>query len=151
MAVDPSLAHAIQTLRAGDRNAARTILSELTQNEPLLSEGWLWLAAASDDPAQKRTYLRQVLALNPADQRAEAGLRVLDRQAAATSSTPEAGAIIPVVTTTQAPEKLFTPPSRYAKPQFVAIEERKRWPIPPAFIALICALILLIPLTLLLI
>jgi hypothetical protein len=80
MSTDLSLERAIQALRTGDRETARALLHQLTQAEPLKPEGWLWLAAAQDDPLQKRVCLQQVLALDPGNQRAAAGLRALEQQ-----------------------------------------------------------------------
>jgi hypothetical protein len=143
MSTDLSLERAIQALRNGDRETARALLHQLTQAEPLKPEAWLWLAAAQDDPIQKRVCLQQVLSLDPGNQRAAAGLRALEHQAAGNHAAPA---------TTTAPaaqptpnSQTSTPSKRLAAPQFVSTGKRARrisWPI----VALVGALFILIPL-----
>jgi hypothetical protein len=140
MSTDLSLERAIQALRTGDRETARALLHQLTQAEPLKPEGWLWLAAAQDDPLQKRVCLQQVLALDPGNQRAAAGLRALEQQQAGST----AAATAPAAPTEQA-AAATNPARRLARPQFVSTGKRARrisWPI----VALVGALIILIPL-----
>ncbi|HEX6287564.1 MAG TPA: hypothetical protein VFZ66_00160 [Herpetosiphonaceae bacterium] len=148
MSTDPSLERAIQALRNGDRETARALLQQCTQAEPLKSEGWLWLAAAQDDPTQKRACLQQALALNPDDHRAQAALRALEEQGVvqAASQAFAASAVQQqlIAETTPTPT---SPASRLAQPRFAPTGVRARrisWPI----LALIGVLVLLIPLVL---
>ncbi len=164
MATDSALAHAIHMLRNGEREAARSLLEQITQDEPLNADGWLWLAAATDAPAQKRMYLQQVLAINPADQRAQAGLRALDQQAGELSAAPVAistgsSALQAEPTIQSAAEPATSKPEtvaptatplrlehRLSPPRFVATGVRSRRAIPWQILAIIGILVLLIPL-----
>ncbi|MBV9791231.1 MAG: hypothetical protein JOZ51_23755 [Chloroflexi bacterium] len=145
MSTDLSLERAIQALRAGDRETGRALLHELTQAEPLRPEGWLWLAAAQDDPIQKRVCLQQALALDPGNQHAAAGLRALEQQTGSPTIQPTA-ATAPITE----PAAVETPATanvanRLAQPRFTTTGKRERrisWPI----VALVGALVILIPL-----
>ncbi|HEY0734771.1 MAG TPA: hypothetical protein VGD69_07670 [Herpetosiphonaceae bacterium] len=145
MSTDLALERAIQALRTGDRETARALLHELTQAQPLRPEGWLWLAAAQDDPIQKRVCLQQVLALDPDNQRAVAGLRALEQQAVGTDPQPAVD-----LTTSAEPSPVqatvtATSANRLAQPRFTTTGKRERrisWPI----VALVGALVILIPL-----
>ncbi len=175
MAAHQSLDSAIQALRNGDRTTARELLQQLTETEPLLSEGWLWLAAASDNPETKLSHLRQALALNLQDRRIVAGLRALGEQvgdpmAAASSvgevetdvasahpvveaqptsaaaAVPSAAAVQPIrVAAVASPAAGL--PNPLAVPRFVATEVHARRPIPWALVTLVSVVVLLIPLT----
>jgi hypothetical protein len=144
MSTDLSLERAIQALRAGDRETGRALLHDLTQAEPLRPEGWLWLAAAQDDPIQKRVCLQQVLALDPGNQQAAAGLRALAQQTGSLATQPT------TAITSSAESAVAQPPAtnvanRLAQPRFNTTGKRERrisWPI----VALVGALVILIPL-----
>lgn len=144
MSTDLALERAIQALRTGDRETARALLHELTQAQPLKPEGWLWLAAAQDDPSQKRVCLQQVLTLDPDNQRAVAGLRALEQHASDTAVQPT---VAPVASAYPAAvnSSATTGTNRLAQPRFTTTGKRSRrisWPI----VALIGALVILIPL-----
>ena len=159
MAAHQSLDSAIQALRNGDRDTARTLLHQLTEAEPLLFDGWLWLAAASDDAKAKRTYLRQALALNPHDARVIAGLRALGEtvsepvvapappQAAEADVVPVDAVAEPQLKKSAAKVAPAIASSPLAMPRFVATDVRAPRPIPWSMIALACVVVLLIPLT----
>jgi thioredoxin-like negative regulator of GroEL len=138
-----SLEQAIQALRSGERDPARRMLLELSEAEPTRPEVWLWLAGATDDAEWKRTYLRRVLALNPQEQRAVAALQKLG----VAHDVPQ---LAPVVTTTPRIEKSAsaTPTNVFAAPRFAATGVRARRSIPWTLLALLCAVAVLIPLTL---
>lgn len=143
MSTDLALERAIQALRTGDRETARALLHELTQAQPLRPEGWLWLAAAQDDPIQKRVCLKQVLALDPDNQRAVAGLRALEQQADGATAPPTIGPAASV--DPAAKPSATTSANRLAQPRFMTTGKRERrisWPI----VALVGALVILIPL-----
>ena len=151
MSNDLSLERAIQLLRAGDRETARFLLHQLTQAEPLKSDGWLWLAAAQDDLLQKRVCLQQALALNPTDQRAIAGLNALQssNQAGATASSAfetQPSAPQPNGATDQTSPTLSA--GRLAQPRFATTGVQARRSIPWPVVALVGALVILIPLAL---
>ena len=144
MSTDLSLERAIQALRAGDRETGRALLHELTQAEPLRPEGWLWLAAAQDDPIQKRVCLQQVLALDPGNQQAAAGLRALEQQTGS-RATQSTAAIAPSAEPAATNTPTANIANRLAQPRFTTTGKRERrisWPI----VALVGALVILIPL-----
>jgi hypothetical protein len=148
MSNDLSLERAIQALRTGDRETARFLLHQLTQAEPLKSDGWLWLAAAQDDLLQKRVCLQQALALNPADQRAIAALKALE--AGSQAGTPTSNAFVNEPTGAQPTDQPSpTPPAgRLAQPRFATTGVRARRSVPWPILVLVGALVILIPLAL---
>ena len=160
MAAHQALDSAIQALRNGERDTALTLLHQLTEAEPLWSDGWLWLAAASDTSEVKLAHLRQAHALNPHDARVVAGLRALGENV----SDPAVAVPIPGSTATNVasstsvaeskPEKSAAAkttwsvsPNPLVMPRFVATDVRAARPIPWPMIALMCLVLLLIPLT----
>ena len=56
MSSETTLVEAIDAIRAGDQETARTLLLELTQSAPQRAEGWLWLAAVTPNPAGKLAF-----------------------------------------------------------------------------------------------
>jgi Tfp pilus assembly protein PilF len=68
-------------LQQGDKARARDLLLHVVEADEGLEEAWLWLSGAVDDPEDQRTALENVLALNPTNQHARYGLRVLDGRA----------------------------------------------------------------------
>jgi twitching motility two-component system response regulator PilG len=64
----------ITAARAGSKARARAAFREAVALDPTNEVGWLWLAGVTDDPAEGITYLERVLRLNPAHERARAGI-----------------------------------------------------------------------------
>lgn len=143
MATAP-LEQAIQALRSGEREPARRMLLALSEAEPTRPEVWLWLAGATDDAEWKRTYLRRVLALNPSEQRAVAALQALG----VARAVPTVASAVPASTPIVADATPAAPPNALAAPRFAATGVRARRPIPWTLLALLCAVAVLIPLTL---
>lgn len=71
---------AIQAARSGNKNWARECLGRILKADPYNEEAWLWLSAVLDTVAEKRYCLERVLAINPANAQAQAGLRYLEGQ-----------------------------------------------------------------------
>ncbi|MFI0609793.1 MAG: hypothetical protein ACH37Z_18105 [Anaerolineae bacterium] len=71
------LRRGIGAARAGETDAARSLLEELTRRDPLVADGWLWLASVESDPHLKRVHFQRVLDLRPQDEEAQAGLELL--------------------------------------------------------------------------
>lgn len=146
MSSETTLVEAIDAIRAGDQETARTLLLELTQSAPQLAEGWLWLAAVTPNPAGKLAHLRQAHALAPNDRRTIAGLRALGeivgdpipaaRQAQADALETGAAAAV-------APKPPLSP---IALPQFAPTGVRSRRPLPWGILALIGVALLVFPL-----
>ncbi len=55
----------VAAAKAGDRERARTLLSQATTDDPYNDIVWLWLASVEDDPGQVVTALDRVLLLRP--------------------------------------------------------------------------------------
>lgn len=71
---------AIQAAQSGNKNWARECLGRVLKADPRNEEAWLWLSAVLDTVAEKRYCLERVLAINPANAQAQAGLRYLEGQ-----------------------------------------------------------------------
>lgn len=69
---------AIQAARSGNTNWARECLGRVLKADPRNEEAWLWLSAVLDTVAEKRYCLERVLAINPSNAQAQAGLRYLE-------------------------------------------------------------------------
>lgn len=152
MATDVALQQAIQTLRTGDRAAARTMLQTLTETQPSQVDGWLWLAAVSDDVDHKRTYLLRAQALSATDPRVLAALRaldatpaaVLDAQPALTVDAPAAAPVLPAAAT--------LPQHPLVTPRFVTTGVRSRQLLSWQIVALATLMLLvMIPVVFLLV
>jgi len=67
------LVRGVAAAKSGDKSDAKRYLTRLLGLEPTpeeQSEAWLWLAELSENPAEQRGYLGEVLARNPGDARA---------------------------------------------------------------------------------
>ncbi len=77
----PDLMQGIGLVQSGDRRAALEYLRRAAQNEPLTAEGWLWLAAATDDLPEYRGAVTRALRLDarhPLARRMRAELERMD-------------------------------------------------------------------------
>jgi hypothetical protein len=128
-------------------------LLQFTEAEATRADGWLWLAAASVDESEKRDYLQRALTLDPHDSRIIAGLRALgvEVQLPAQTTVVESVAAVAVEEEeanvidgprVESPANLLTPP------RFATTGVRAPRAIPWTLIALVCMLVLLIPVTL---
>ncbi len=77
MVADNSLQEAIAALKAGQRKRARAILAHLLRQDPRNEEAWLWLSGAVERDSERLLCLRQVLAINPDNERARQGVELL--------------------------------------------------------------------------
>lgn len=67
--------------KAGDREEAEFFLEWVLRtdsDDEQKMEAWLWLSEISDDPAEKRAYLEEILSRNPAHVRARRRMALLD-------------------------------------------------------------------------
>src|SRR5262245_3391683 len=71
---DPLLQEAIAAARAGERERARKLFSQLVQRSPGHEQGWLWLSGLMDDPEKIVYCLQRVLSINPESEPAREGL-----------------------------------------------------------------------------
>jgi len=65
-------------LQQGNKPRALELLMQVVEADETIEEAWLWLSGAVDDPADQRTALENVLALNPNNEHALYGLQVLE-------------------------------------------------------------------------
>ena len=77
------LAEGIAQAKAGQYAKARELLLRVVERDERNTQAWLWLASVVGNPQDKRIALENVLALEPDNTAAKAGLEWLDRQAAA--------------------------------------------------------------------
>jgi hypothetical protein len=70
----------VAAARGGQRRVAAGLLTRSLQLDPHCEMGWLWLSGVLDDPNQQAFCLRAVLKLNPANQHAQRGLRLLEER-----------------------------------------------------------------------
>ena len=60
----------IRAAKNGERSAARTSLLECTELDPQNESAWLWLASISEYPEELLVFLKNVLSINPTNQKA---------------------------------------------------------------------------------
>ena len=60
----------IRSAKSGDRSAARTALLECTELDPNNEAAWMWLASISEYPEELSAFLKNVLSINPSNQKA---------------------------------------------------------------------------------
>ncbi len=65
---------AMAAAQAGNRAQARSLLEALLRENPRDDEAWLWLASFTDAHDQALAYLSRALVVNPANERARAGV-----------------------------------------------------------------------------
>jgi tetratricopeptide (TPR) repeat protein len=68
----------ITAARAGQKERARDLLLRAIEQNERSEPAWLWLSGLVDDPEERRICLENVLAINPNNAAALAGLRYLD-------------------------------------------------------------------------
>ena len=76
-------------LSEGRREVARRLLMQVIEHDEQNEQAWLWLSGAVDDPADQQIALENVLAINPHNAAAQAGLAWLrDQGRSASVSEP---------------------------------------------------------------
>jgi hypothetical protein len=76
----------VAAARAGQRRVAAGLLTRSVRLDPGNELAWLWLSGVLDEPAQQAFCLRSVLKLNPENQPALRGIRVLEGRGLAPES-----------------------------------------------------------------
>jgi tetratricopeptide (TPR) repeat protein len=76
-ALQKQLNEGIQAVRAGHRHRARELLMAVVADDETNEPAWLWLSAALDEPADQLRAMENVLALNPRQPQALAGVEKL--------------------------------------------------------------------------
>ncbi|RPJ02065.1 MAG: hypothetical protein EHM39_02410, partial [Chloroflexi bacterium] len=77
----PNLMQGIQFVQAGRKAVALPYLRYAVQNEPVTADGWLWLAAATQDLDEYRYCVDQALRLDPQHRTAQQMRADLERRA----------------------------------------------------------------------
>ena len=79
--VEELLRDGIAAAKAGDKEKARQVFSEVTALDGRNEAAWLWLAGLAESPDEALIHLERVLALNPQHARARAAIRTARVQA----------------------------------------------------------------------
>jgi hypothetical protein len=88
----------VAAARAGQKRLAAVLLTRSLQLDPRCEMAWLWLSGVIDNPRQQAFCLESVLKLNPANQHAQRGLRLLQPQLAnGVEPLPTPGLELPAV------------------------------------------------------
>ncbi len=121
MAIDYQQSSAADLLQRGiaaasekDKPTARALLQQVVAQDPNNEQGWLWLAAVAATPDDALTNFQHVLAINPGNQQAAAGVRWAEARRLRTSqlATQTAPAsTTPTAPPPPAPDTMFTPPA----------------------------------------
>src|SRR5207342_996724 len=76
--------------RRGDRAMARTLLSQLVEQDPHNEEAWMWLSGVVSDASEQQICLENALVINPYNKQARRGLDFLLAKTGAPSRVPPA-------------------------------------------------------------
>lgn len=101
--VEAMVREGTNALKAGRKEEARALLMKAVELDELNEDAWLWLSAVVETEEDQQTCLENVLAINPANERARQGLKYLEQQRS--GGAP----FVSMPATTEA-----TPPSVYA-------------------------------------
>ncbi len=82
------LKRGIAAAHAGHVELARFYLAKATKLNPDNEHNWFWLSSVLDKPAQAKYCLKQVLAINPDNERARKTLMNLEKQQKSASAKP---------------------------------------------------------------
>jgi len=108
--VDAMVQAAVRAYRGGEKEEARQLLEKATELDPMHEQAWMWMSAVVESPEDQRTCLENVLYINPNNENAKRGLKMLpatDSAApAAAKSEPE-----PEIEETPADDEYFVPTS----------------------------------------
>lgn len=86
----------VAAARGGQKRVAAVLLTRSLQLDPHCELAWLWLSGVIDEPRQQAFCLNAVLKLNPGNQHAQRGLRLLDqRQLLGEPPLPAPGLVMP--------------------------------------------------------
>ncbi len=116
--LDRLLHQGIAAARAGQKERARQLLLQVIAANEEVEAAWLWLSSVVEDPQEQQICLENVLALNPDNSAAQAGLRWLREQ----------GVVKPV----EAPPPVPPPEPPRPMPEPVTVESPLPRPPRPA-------------------
>lgn len=92
---DSMVRDAIKAYHAGNPDEARNLLFKATELDETNEQAWLWLSAVVEDDQDKQTCLENVLTINPNNDKAKQGLRILRERTSSASASPGAAAVVP--------------------------------------------------------
>ncbi len=90
--IEQRIQRALKALRAGDKEQARSILLSVVDEQEDNERAWLYLSAAVETLEEQQICLENVLAINPANEKARQGLERVNKALAARRSGPTASA-----------------------------------------------------------
>jgi len=91
------LTQAIDLIKSGEKARGKRLLTEIIRTNPQNERAWLWMTLVVDTQEQRRECLERVLAINPDNARARAGLAKI------TGQTPPIGHSQPIEVATSTP------------------------------------------------
>ena len=74
------LEEAMARVNAGELSQGRALLERTLEQDPHNDPAWVWLSGCVEDPRQRRICLEQALNVNPVNQAALDGMKLLDGQ-----------------------------------------------------------------------
>lgn len=89
------LAQGIAAAKAGDKSAARRLLTQAVRRNPDSEVAWIWLSSVLDTTQGRIFCLQKVLALNPQNQAASKGLAALGSASRATAVVAQSAPVSP--------------------------------------------------------
>jgi hypothetical protein len=91
--VEAMIRQAIRAAKAGQKDEARQLLLRVTEIDETNEKAWIWLSGVVETDEDRMTCLENVLIINPGNQDAQRGLRMLEAKQAKSQSevSPFAG------------------------------------------------------------
>ena len=126
------LREAVEHLRAGRKEAARTILARFVMQQPNSAEAWHLLSLTLSDPRQQADCLRRCLRLQPDNEAARAHLEKLESTLKPSSPAPAAAQPAPHLRDSAAPQSADDGPLPAAVATPAPTPSRPAKPAPPA-------------------
>jgi hypothetical protein len=84
--VDVMIREGINAYRAGKKDEARTLLLKAVELDEQNEQAWMWLSAVVDTVEDQKTCLENALTINPNNEKARQGLRMLSEKAAGSAA-----------------------------------------------------------------
>ncbi|HYP41309.1 MAG TPA: hypothetical protein VEX13_13200, partial [Chloroflexia bacterium] len=74
--------------RNGDKNAARTLLTQVVERDPHNEQAWMWLSGVVAEPEEQQICLENVLVINPHNTKARKGLEFISAKTGMSPNVP---------------------------------------------------------------
>jgi tetratricopeptide (TPR) repeat protein len=121
------LRQGIAAAKAGRGQQARALLTQVIEQDKGNEQAWLWLSGVVESRDDRRLCLEQVLAINPGNVYAQAGLRQIERSATPPSRAREN---VEETVVSPPPQRSITPPFGEKREMGVDLKERVVSPPP---------------------